>query len=217
MTRRIIAAIIVIQLLQLFLTLTPWDQAFLNFWGLSEDGVKRGWIWQLFTYAFLHADTFPLFPLHILMNVMVLSYLGRAIEAKSTPRHLWRLFIYGSLGAAVLWLLSDESNHATYVIGASGAGFAFLTAYAVCFPDQRLRVWLMFFPVVCKARTLALGLSAFEFGCVILGWFPFVAHTAHLGGAMVGWWYGRKIRAYILRRELEGLLPGWEFWDSPMK
>jgi membrane associated rhomboid family serine protease len=49
---------------------------------------------------------------------------------------------------------------------------------------------------------------------VIFGWFPFIAHTAHLGGALVGWWYGRKIRDFMIWREAEALLPGWEIVDS---
>jgi membrane associated rhomboid family serine protease len=190
----------------------------LNFWALSKTGVYEHWhVWQLLTYAFLHADTFPMFPLHIAMNLLMLRYFGRALEVKTLPKHIWRLFLYGAIGAAVLWLALSPDKDGGYVVGASGAVFAFLTTFAVCFPNHVLKVWIIVVPVVCRARSLAIGICVFEIVCVIFNWFPFIAHAAHLGGAAVGWWYGRKIRHFIIQREADSLLPGWEIVDTPRR
>ena len=214
MIRRLVTIIILVQVVQLLVGLTPWRKTMLSFWVLSPEGVYQHWrVWQVFTYAFFHADVFPMFPLHIIMNLWMLRYFGRALERKALPKHIWRLFVYGAIGAAVLWLATSQDKGG-YVVGASGAVFAFLTAFAVCFPDVVLKIWIFIFPVVCRARTLALCVCGFELCCVIFNWFPLIAHTAHLGGAAVGWWYGRKIREFIIQRELDALLPGWEILDS---
>ncbi len=213
MIRRLVTIIILVQVVQLLVGLTPWREAMFNFWVLSADGFYEHWrVWQIFTYAFFHADTFPMFPLHIVMNLWMLVYFGRVLEMKALPKQIWHLFLYGAIGAGILWLATSQGKGG-YVLGASGAVFAFLTAFAVCFPNTVLKVWIFIFPVVCRARSLAIGICAFELCCVIFNWFPFIAHTAHLGGAVVGWWYGRKIRDFIIQREADSLLPGWEMVD----
>lgn len=71
------------------------------------------------------------------------------------------------------------------MVGASGAVFGILAAFAVLFPNTEL--YLMFIPFPVKAKYLIGGYFALE---IFLGFQQFqgdsVAHFAHVGGAIVG-------------------------------
>jgi membrane associated rhomboid family serine protease len=70
-------------------------------------------------------------------------------------------------------------------IGASGAIFGLLAAFAMIFPDVELM--LIFLPVPIKAKYFVPAYAVIElvFGVAGFSW-DNVAHFAHLGGALVG-------------------------------
>jgi membrane associated rhomboid family serine protease len=70
------------------------------------------------------------------------------------------------------------------VVGASGAIYGVLVAFAMFFPDTRLM--LLFPPIPIKAKYLALGLIAFDLFAGVSGQKTGIAHFAHLGGALFG-------------------------------
>ena len=79
------------------------------------------------------------------------------------------------------------------MVGASGAVFGLLTAFAMFFPNMPL--YLIFFPVPIKAKYLVLGYGAIELFSGF-GRIPGdnIAHFAHLGGMLFGfilmkYWY----------------------------
>ncbi len=85
------------------------------------------------------------------------------------------------------------------VVGASGAIYGLLVAFAFMFPDARLG--LMFIPVPIKAKYFVTGLLLVDLFLGFKGNSLFgsggtgVAHFAHLGGALVGFimmWYWKK-------------------------
>jgi membrane associated rhomboid family serine protease len=84
------------------------------------------------------------------------------------------------------------------VVGASGAIYGVLIAFAMFFPDTKLM--LLFPPIPIKAKYLALGLIAFDLFAGASGQKTGIAHFAHLGGALFGFlliifWrskYGRR-------------------------
>lgn len=77
------------------------------------------------------------------------------------------------------------SYYTTPMLGASGAIYGLLVAFAVLFPNAQLA--LLFFPVPVKAKYFIPVLMAMEFfmGIQNYSWDPF-AHFAHLGGAVIG-------------------------------
>lgn len=84
------------------------------------------------------------------------------------------------------------------VVGASGAIYGLLVAYAFMFPNVELM--LMFIPIPIKAKYFIPVLLMYDLysgvtGSSIFGGSTGIAHFAHLGGALIGFlmiWYWKK-------------------------
>lgn len=87
-------------------------------------------------------------------------------------------------------LISMLSAYNTYAVGASGAIYGLLAAFALMFPNAGLS--LMFIPVPIKAKFFVPGLLLLDLylgvsgGGSIFGGSTGVAHFAHIGGALMG-------------------------------
>ena len=172
-----------------------------NYFALSVEGLKHGFVWQLLTYQFMHAGL-----LHILVNCWVIYVFGREIEETFGPGKFLILFlssgvIGGLLQSAAGWLWPHYFGGA--VVGASAGAFGLVAAYAILFPERQLTLLLFFvLPLTLRARTL-LVLSAI---LALLGIaFPIsnIANAAHLGGMLTGVFF-----AFQFSR---GGLPRWQF------
>ncbi|WP_413512722.1 rhomboid family intramembrane serine protease [Myroides odoratus] len=92
------------------------------------------------------------------------------------------------LGSADLHALLSAFN--TPVVGASGAVYGFLVAFAYMFPNAELM--MMFIPVPIKAKFFVPGILAIDLiggftgGFSIFGGGTGIAHFAHVGGAITG-------------------------------
>lgn len=90
------------------------------------------------------------------------------------------------------------SAYNTPAVGASGAIYGILVAFAFMLPNAELM--LMFIPVPIKAKYFVPGLLAVDLflglkGASIFGGGDGIAHFAHIGGALVGFlmmWYWKK-------------------------
>ncbi|RVU86001.1 rhomboid family intramembrane serine protease [Leucothrix sargassi] len=76
----------------------------------------------------------------------------------------------------------------TEVVGASGALYGVLAAVAMLFPNAKVSLKFIPFPIV--AKYFVLGLVGIDLVLQVTGLAPFgrfmVAHSAHLGGALIG-------------------------------
>lgn len=72
----------------------------------------------------------------------------------------------------------------TPMLGASGAVYGVLVAFAVLYPN--LKMMLMFIPVPIKAKYLALGYVAYDLILGVGRASDGIAHFAHIGGAIAG-------------------------------
>jgi membrane associated rhomboid family serine protease len=106
----------------------------------------------------------------------------------------------GSYNTAIVQYVDEESLTSAYsaynssLVGASGAIYGILVAFAFSFPNSELM--LLFPPIPIKAKYLVPGLILmdlfFGFSSYSLG--P-IAHFAHVGGAISGFlmvWYWRR-------------------------
>ncbi len=160
-----------------------------NLFGLSPAAVlTQGRIWQLGTYLFVHGDVF-----HILFNMLAVWMFGVDLERRWGTQAFVRYYAVVGIGAGlcmvVVSLLPFAATERTYfatTIGASGAVYGLLMAWAIIFPHRTI-LFFGIFPLTARVFVLIMGVIAFTQAVGQGG--GTVAHLAHLGGLAVGWWY----------------------------
>jgi membrane associated rhomboid family serine protease len=158
---------------------------FTGIFGLSRDAVAHGYFWQPLSYMFLH-DGRQLW--HILMNMVGLAFFGREVEWAIGSRRMTGLYLGGGVLGGLAWLLI--SGRTAVCVGASGAVFGLLGAFAAMFPHREITLLLFFvLPVTMTARTLAIVLGGIALLALMTGGGG-VAHAAHLAGGIAGYLYG---------------------------
>lgn len=158
--------------------------------------------WQLVSYGFLHGGL-----LHLTFNSIALFSFGPILERFLGGRHYLLYYLIGLLGAAGLQLLVQAYGEPARImptIGASGAVFALLFAFAWLFPHEKLI--LLFFPYPIKAWIAVALYGGLELYLGIFHRNTGIAHFAHLGGMVAGYallqywlWRGILVRPRRLR------------------
>jgi membrane associated rhomboid family serine protease len=153
------------------------------------------WVWQLATYMFLHGGIF-----HILFNMLALWMFGTELERTWGTRYFLKFYFVTGVGAAVLTVLFSllpfafaEQIQRSIIIGASGAIYGLLLAYAMYFPDRPILMIVFWVPAkVCVAILAAIALltSLSESGGV--------ANATHLGGLVVAYVFLKSGRVHPL-------------------
>ena len=159
-----------------------------NRFALSLEGLKSGYVWQLITYQFMHANLW-----HILLNSWALYLFGREVEGNLGGKNFLVLFLTAGVvggifqeSAALLW----PDYFGGPVVGASAGCFGLVAAYATLFPNRELT--LLFPPITFHAKTMLI-LSAVLAVAGILFPISNVANAAHLGGMLVGFFFVRWV------------------------
>ena len=136
--------------------------------------------WSLVTYMFMHGDFF-----HLFFNMYALYIFGGVLERVwGTKKFLFYYFATG-IGAGIIHIgIQILTLDVTPTVGASGAIFGLLLAYAMLYPDSVMG--LVFPPITMKAKWFVLIYAAIELLLGVSGAQSGVAHFAHLGGLLVG-------------------------------
>ncbi len=161
--------------------------------------VRYGFVWQLFTYMFLHSVGNPM---HILFNMLALWMFGSSIEQTWGTRQFLKYYFICGVGAGIcvviIALLFGQGGIPT--LGASGAIYGLLLAFGMLFPD--VTVLLIIFPIKAKYLVMIMGALALYFS--VTGGNSGVSNVAHLGGLLVGYLYirapQRELDTVSLRR-----------------
>lgn len=151
-------------------------------------------IWQPFTYMFLHSTNV----FHVLLNMVSLWFFGSELEYRWGWKHFLYYYFVCGVGAALIYFIAviilglvqgtEPIVYSRPVIGASGAVFGILLAYAILFGDRIIYFWGIF-PM--KARYLIMGIGAIEVINLLsdgMGGSQ-VANMAHIGGLLTGYIY----------------------------
>ena len=153
-------------------------------------------VWQLGTYMFLHGGLW-----HILFNMLALWMFGAELERTWGTRYFVKFYFVTGIGAAVLTVLFSllpfsfaEQLHYSIIIGASGAIYGLLLAYALYFPDRPIYLYLVV-PIPAKYFVMIMGAIAFYSS---LGEAGGVANATHLGGLLVGYLFLKGGRMHPL-------------------
>jgi membrane associated rhomboid family serine protease len=170
--------------------------------------LTRGWFWQLGTYAFVHADI-----THVLFNMLIVWMFGVELERRWGPIAFTKFYMVCAVGAAftvlgvsLLPFGDAERMYVASTIGASGACYGLLMAWALLFPTREILLFFVF-PVQARIAVLIFGALAFFSGLGSSG--GTVAHFAHLGGLVVGYLYLKGPRG--LRFSLQSAITRWRF------
>lgn len=171
-------------------------------------------IYQLFTYMFMHGG-FE----HILFNMFALWMFGCVVERVWGPKKFLFYYIACGVGAG---LFQEAAQYVTYIVrdmsayefvvsgegarmamgdylnmwttvGASGAIYAILLAFGMIYPNERIFIFPL--PVPIKAKYFVIGYAAIELFSALATRGDGVAHIAHLGGMVFGFFmirYWRK-------------------------
>jgi membrane associated rhomboid family serine protease len=137
-------------------------------------------IWQIGTYMFLHGGF-----MHIFFNMFALWMFGSHLESQWGSRDFLKFYFLTGIGAGIItFLLQLGSTVPT--IGASGAIYAVLVAFAMTFPNRPIYIWFLF-PV--KAKYLVIFMIGMGLLAATQGSGDGIAHWTHLGGALIGFLY----------------------------
>lgn len=179
---------------------------FRDLFGLSPVHLWQDrWVWQPLTYLFLHANL-----VHLLFNLLALWMFAVPVEAQWGSGELLKYYFLCGAGAGLLSAAITPGSPVP-LVGASGAIYGLLVAFAMLYPDAVVYLYF-FFPI--KARDMAVLFGVIEFLAGASNATPGVARFAHLGGMVIGylyirWWWVVKIRAKaLLRREPAAAAPG---------
>lgn len=159
--------------------------------------------WQIITHMFMHGGFW-----HIFFNMYSLLIFGMVVERAIGSKKFLLFYFVTGLGAVALhlgveyiqaqaYMASNIANYTallgTPTLGASGAIYGVLIAFAMLYPNATLT--LLFPPIPLKAKWWVLIFAAIELMTGVTGTVAGVAHFAHLGGMLFGFlmiYYWRK-------------------------
>lgn len=151
-----------------------------DYFALSLEGLKHGFIWQLLTYQFMHAGV-----IHLFFNCWAIYVFGHDVEEALGRKSFLALYLSSGVIGGLVQVLAGlfmGGLFAAPVVGASAAAFGLCAAFAMLFPD---RIILLFFVIPLRAKYLLIGAGLLALlGVMRPG--GGVAHAAHLGGMLAG-------------------------------
>ena len=163
-------------------------------------------VYQLFTYMFMHGGWE-----HILFNMFALWMFGSVVEYRWGAKRFLFFYIFCGIGAGLLqemaqlgrfYMMPYEQIWPT--VGASGAIYAVMLAFGMTFPNERIFIFPIPFPI--KSKWFVVICVAIELISSIASSNDGVAHLAHLGGMLFGYIlirYWRR-RPYVNPRGFTG-------------
>ena len=138
--------------------------------------------WQLVTYQFLHGNFS-----HILFNMLALWMFGMEIEELWGPKRFLLFYLAAGVGGGLVQLIMSAlmDGRPAPTIGASGAIFGVMIAFALMFPDRYVYVYFL---IPVKAKYLIGFMIIFNLLAVNDDGGG-VAYLCHIGGALTGFFY----------------------------
>lgn len=161
--------------------------------------------YQLLTYMFMHSD-FP----HLFFNMFALFMFGGVLERVWGSKRFLVYYLVAGVGAGLLQEITQyvhfaqlgwNENALIFVqslgpvsvpdflnlwttVGASGAVYAILLGFGMSFPNEKMFIFPLPFPV--KAKYLVIGYAVIELLLGVSNSQDGIAHYAHLGGMLFG-------------------------------
>lgn len=213
-----------------------------NIFGLHFFLASKFGVYQFITYMFMHGGW-----MHLFFNMFALWMFGCVMEQVWGPKKFLFYYIFCGVGAGLIQEISQfvsfytimssessvslttlvsatltdpslaESLNGWTTVGASGAIYAILLAFGMTFPNERIFIFPL--PIPIKAKWFVIGYVAIELFSALGSSGDDVAHFAHLGGMLFGYFLirywqrhpedGRYGRSHG-RQFFDRLRDGWE-------
>ncbi len=144
---------------------------------------RGGMVWQVMTYMFVHADIY-----HILFNMLGLFFFGTQIEQRMGSNEFLLFYMLCGVGAGIFSLIVYllTGTYMVFLLGASGAVFAVLLAFATFYPHANIYI-MGILPV--RAPILVVVYTLIELYSQIASVRSGVAHLTHLAGFGIAFLY----------------------------
>jgi membrane associated rhomboid family serine protease len=158
-----------------------------GFWAefalIPSDVVGHLKIWQLATYLFLHGGFG-----HIIWNMLPLWMFGADLEQAWGTKRFLQFYFFCGVGAGVCVVIANYLAHTpdTATIGASGAIFGILLAYAMLYPNRTI---LFGFLIPIQVKWFVLIIGVITLMSAVGTSESSVSHFAHLGGLLFAYIY----------------------------
>ena len=150
---------------------------------LNPVAVLSGYLWQPVTYMFAHADL-----THLFVNMLGLFFFGTQVErSMGSKEFLLFYFLTGTLaGLASFGIYVATGAWYTTLLGASGALFAVLLAFAIVNPEAQIYLYGL---IPIRAPIMVIGYAGIEVASQLFSFRNSVAHLTHLAGFLWAWLY----------------------------
>lgn len=187
-------------------------------------------IYQFVTYMFMHGGF-----THLFFNMFALWMFGCVMERTWGPQRFFTYYMVCGIGAGFIQELAQfgslfldlSSQGATIVqiirletiwpagpmmlnawttVGASGSIYGILLAFGMTYPEERMFIFPLPMPV--KAKWFVAGYAAIELFLAFSNSGDGVAHVAHLGGMLFGFFLIRHWRS--VARSQQSNFSGWD-------
>jgi len=154
---------------------------FIYRYGLVPASIMQGeQLPTLITSMFLHGSI-----LHLVLNMLFLLIAGSGCERAMGSSRFLAFYVISGVGSGLFYIYL-RSTSTDPAIGASGAIFGVLAAFAILFPFRMVISFVGFIPIPLPAIVFVLLSVWLETVYVFTGGNPYVAHEAHIGGFLAG-------------------------------
>ncbi len=144
--------------------------------------VLGGYIWQPFTYMFVHGGFS-----HLLFNMISLYLFGTMVEQRvGTKEFLLFYLLAGTFSGLVSFVSYLLAGTNVILVGASGAIYGVLFMFAVFYPYARIFVFGI---IPLRAPTLVILYTGIELYSQVFSRGGNVAHLTHLSGLLFAYLY----------------------------
>ena len=153
---------------------------FVQFNALHPIGYSGFAVYQYLTYMFMHGGWW-----HLFFNMWSLMIFGNAVEQQVGTKRFVYYYLLCGVGSALINQLCTALGiiAPAQLVGASGAIYGVMAAAAFFFPNARLFIIPIPFPIKLKYLVGFYTVVEMYMGIVSVDG---VAHFAHLGGILVG-------------------------------
>ena len=200
----------------------------LHYWQASQFH-----IYQFVTYMFMHGGF-----THLFFNMFALWMFGPVMERTWGSQRFLVYYLICGIGAGLMQEIAQfgsifidlSSQGATIgqilkidsimpgasemlngwtTVGASGSIYGILLAFGMTYPEERMFIIPIPFPI--KAKWFVIGYAAIELGLALSNSGDGVAHVAHLGGMLFGFFL---IRHWRKSEHRQTSFTGWDSYQG---